>query len=162
MTTKAIETTETTETMTWTPTSATCQQAFVESMRDRLEGGDSGERDAASNLEGVAVRANLGALGDAVHRIVSEHTVVRADADLDPVFWSFLEHVLASLRRLEARQRHLVSAFAAWQPTLPAEQELKTRLLTLAELPEPPALPDSVPGSLRGGLRISEPGGGGS
>lgn len=106
-----------------------CKQELLDAMRPL----------AGENLERDDVQANLGALGQALFRIVHEHAETSSNKILDNVFWTWVEYVdvvLATWRQ----------AFTNWAPTQPAEQALKASLLNT--LPARPPRPTALKGDV--------------
>jgi hypothetical protein len=106
-----------------------CKQELLDAMRPI----------AGENLARADVQANLGALGQALFRIVGEHAETSSDRQRDAVFWAWIEYVDAVL--VTWRQ-----AFSDWAPTQPAEQALKNSLLTT--LPVRPTRPTALRGDV--------------
>jgi hypothetical protein len=108
-----------------------CKQELVEAMRPV----------AGGNLDRAEVQANLGALGQAIFRIVAERAETSSDNSKDAVFWAwigYVDTVLATWRQ----------AFSSWTPTQPAEQALKANLLP-GTLPSRPPRPTALKGDVR-------------
>jgi hypothetical protein len=106
-----------------------CKQEFVNAMRPI----------AGKNVDLAEVQANLGALGQAVFRIVAGHAETSSSNSQDAVFWAWIEYVdtvLATWRQ----------AFGSWAPTQPAEQALKASLLNT--LPARPPRPTGLKGDV--------------
>lgn len=126
------------------PDNAVAATAFVEAMRARLVAQDPA---LGPNVDDPAVRPNLEALGEAVFRIATVHAETVADSASDAQFWAWVAGVQTWVTALAAWQTGVRAAFAAWTPTQPAEQALKTALLAVAVPPAPPA---AAPTALRG------------
>jgi hypothetical protein len=108
-----------------------CKQELVDAMRPI----------AGPDVDRVDVQANLGALGQALFRIVHERAETSSDAQADQLFWNwvlYVDTVVATWRQ----------AFTDWSPTQPAEQALKGGLLP-ATLPARPPRPTALKGAVR-------------
>lgn len=126
------------------PDNGICKTEFVEAMRARLIADDP---KAGDNVDREDVQKNLGALGLAVYRIATVHAETNSDAATDAAFWQWVSDVNAWLSKLSTWQKGVAQAFAAWTPTLPAEQALKTALIAVSDPGSPPA---SAPTALKG------------
>ena len=126
------------------PDNEICKTEFVEAMRARLEAETPG---SGINVDRDDVKPNLAALGLAVYRIATVHADTISDSTTDATFWQWVSDVNAWLSKLSTWQKGVAQAFAAWTPTLPAEQALKTALIAVADPGSPPA---SAPTALKG------------
>lgn len=106
-----------------------CKQELVAAMRPI----------AGKDVDRADVQANLGALGQALFRIVGEHAETSSNEDLDEDFWKWIGYVDAVLATWR-------QAFSDWAPTQPAEQALKNTLLTT--LPVRPTRPTALKGDV--------------
>jgi hypothetical protein len=121
-----------------------CKTEFVEAMRARLIAEDPS---AGANVDTPPIQANFGALGQAIYRIATVHAETASDAASDAAFWQWVSDVNAWLAALSNWQNGVALAFAAWAPTLPAEQALRAALTAVAG---PGVLPAVTPTGLRG------------
>ena len=121
-----------------------CKTELVEAMRARLLA-DGPE--AAAGVDREDVQKNFGALGQAVFRIATVHAATRSDSAADDAFWQWIADTQAWLEALAAWQKGLAEAFDAWQPSLPAEEALRTAVTDLSSPGEPPA---AAPTALEG------------
>ena len=94
--------------------------------------------------------ANFDALGLGVWRIVTVQSQAQSAAAEDPTFWAWIAQVNGWMQAMATWQVGVSAAFAAWLPTLPAEQALKAALILVAAPGAPPAAP---PTSLTGRVR---------
>ena len=117
-----------------------CKTEFVEAMRPI----------AGDNVEVEQVQANLGALGLAVHRIITMHAEAVSDETTDEAFWHWVTEVNDWLAALAAWQQGVAQTFADWSPTQPEEETLKNNLTTV---PSPGSPPSFTPKSLMGKIR---------
>ena len=107
-----------------------CKKELVDAMRPV----------AGGNVDRADVQANLGALGQAVFRIIATYAETSSSNSQDAVFWAWIGYedtILATWRQ----------AFTDWTPTQPAEQALKARLLP-GTLPARPPLPTALKGDV--------------
>lgn len=110
-----------------------CRDAFVEAMRPI----------AKENVDRDDVKANLGALGQAVLTITQNADVISNasnETNLDTIkFWQWIQDVETWLQALSQWQIGVANAFKAWQPTQPADQTLQAIVSNLADPGLPPA-----------------------
>ena len=62
----------------------TCKQAFVETMRARLEAEKPGQ---GASVDDPSVQKNLDALGEAIYQIATVHAETVAESSTDQEFW---------------------------------------------------------------------------
>lgn len=111
---------------------------FIEAMRARLEAQESG---LGANVDDPSVDANLGALGEAVFKIATEHAETLSDATDDNEFWQWVEDVDNWLQNLADWQQGITQAFTSWAAAGAANLSLKTDVTSLTapgSLPSPP------------------------
>lgn len=108
-----------------------CKTEFKEAMRARLEAETPG---SGANVDRPDVDPNFGALGTAVHHILTLDATWDSDAAADPAFWAWVTALAAWVTGVRA-------AVQAWTPVQPAEQALRTAILAL---PAPPPAPTSL------------------
>lgn len=117
---------------------------FIEAMRRRLEEEKPG---LGANVDESGVQKNMGALGEAVFRIVTVHAETVSSTDTDSAFWQWVSDVNAWLAKVAAWQQGIAQAFTSWTPTLTAEQNLRT---AVTALPSPGSPPSTSPVKVQG------------
>ncbi|VFQ46329.1 hypothetical protein [Desulfoluna butyratoxydans] len=118
---------------------------FINAMRARLEREDES---LGKNMDEPAVRENMGALAEAVYRIVTAHTDAVSSSQEDPPFWEWVDQTHRWLQSLAQWQKGVAEAVDQWAAETPANLQLKA---DLAALPQPGELPDP-PTALKGRL----------
>ncbi|SCY82368.1 hypothetical protein [Desulfoluna spongiiphila] len=111
---------------------------FINAMRARLEREDE---NLGKNMDDPAVRKNMGALAEAVYRIVTAHTDAVSSPIEDPEFWEWMDQTNRWLQTLAQWQKGVAQALDRWAAATPADLQLKADLAALTqpeELPEPP------------------------
>ncbi len=111
---------------------------FVEAMRARLEDQEAG---LGANVDDPSVSANLGALGEAVFKIATEHAETLSDATGDSEFWQWVLDVDNWLHDLADWQQGVNQAFTDWAAAGAANIALQTAITSLSapgSLPTPP------------------------
>jgi hypothetical protein len=129
------------------PDKTTCATELREAMRARLNALDP---PAGANVDSVEVRPNFDALGQAIHQILTADAETISAAAQDATFWTFLSDLRGEVEQLRAFDAGLKSAFAAWDPALPASGA--TLKATIAGLAVPTTTP-TAPASLKGKLQ---------
>lgn len=120
---------------------------FIEAMRDRLEAEEPG---LGANVDKPSVQENLGALGQAVYRIITVHAETESNSSTDEDFWQWVADVNTWLSKLENWQKGVAQAFADWTPTNLNDQALKDAITTL---PSPGSSPGLTSGILKGKIK---------
>lgn len=120
-----------------------CKMEFVEAMRARLAIDDPA---LAATVDKPGAQKNLGAMGQAVFRIATEHAQTVSDPATDAAFWAWLLAVNSWLVGAAKWQQDVRAAFNSYAPATPAEQALRNAVLG-ATLPGNPPVP---PAALRG------------
>lgn len=129
------------------PDNTTCAAELREAMRARL---DALTPPAGKNVDSDEVRPNFDALGQAIHRILTVDAETISGADQDVTFWKFLTDLRDEVEQLRAFDAGLKTAFAAWDPALPASgTTLKAAIAGLAVPTATPAAPAGLKGALR-------------
>ncbi|WP_306316877.1 MULTISPECIES: hypothetical protein [unclassified Streptomyces] len=129
------------------PDETICAGELREAMRARL---DALTPPAGKNVDSDDVRPNFDALGRAVHRILTVDAETVSAADQDATFWRFLTELRDEVEQLRTFDAGLKTAFAAWDPALPASgATLKAAIAGLAVPTTTPAAPASLKGELR-------------
>jgi len=118
---------------------------FINAMRARLEQED---KTLGKNMDDPAVQKNMGALAEAVYRIVTAHTDAVSTPQLDPEFWQWMEQVNHWLKELSEWQKGVAEAMDRWAATTQENLLLKSELAGLKAPGELPAPPTSLKGRL--------------
>lgn len=130
------------------------KQAFVKAMKERLETlDDQASKDIALqaiNEKKGEVQKNLGALGQAVYSILTDHAETTSSLSNDSDFWQWIQLVNAWLKDLSTWQEGVEKSFRDWQPGSEEGKDLKNKLLKLNSPKQPP---NSPPKSLRGKIQ---------
>ncbi len=121
-----------------------CQTEFVEAMRERLENQETG---LGANVDKPEVKDNLGALGQAVFKILTTHAETLSNSSTDNSFWQWVSAVNTWLGKLETWQKGVHQAFDDWAPTQAAEINLRAALIAVVQPGDAPAAP---PTSMKG------------
>ncbi|MEU4713976.1 hypothetical protein AB0F73_10050 [Micromonospora purpureochromogenes] len=133
--------------MTLGPDKTICATELREAMRSQL---DTLNPPLGSNVDDPRVKPNFDALGDGVWRILTVDAETISSAAQDPMFWAFITNLRTEIEQLRAFDAGLKTAFAAWDPTLPASgTALKTALAALAVPGSTPAAPTRLDGRVR-------------
>jgi hypothetical protein len=133
--------------MTLGPDKTTCATELREAMRAQL---NTLIPPLGSNVDNPQVKPNFDALGDGVWRILTLDAETISAAAQDPVFWAFIANLRTEIEQLRAFDAGLKTAFAAWDPTLPASgTTLKAALATLAVPGSTPAAPARLNGKVQ-------------
>jgi len=112
---------------------------FINAMRARLERED---KKLGKNMDDDAVKKNMGALAEAVYRIVTVHTDAVSSPQEDPEFWEWMDQTNRWLQELGQWQKGVAQAMDQWAAATPADLQLKAKLAALTQpgnLPEPPS-----------------------
>lgn len=129
------------------PDKTTCATELREAMRAHLNTLDP---PAGANVDKPEVKPNFDALGDGVYRILTADAETISAAAQDSAFWTFLGDLRTEVEQLRAFDANLKSAFAAWDPTLPASgATLKSTIAGLVVPGTTPATPASLEGKLQ-------------
>lgn len=129
------------------PDKTICATELREAMRARLNALDP---PAGANVDSDQVRPNYDALGQAVYQILTADAETVSAAAQDPSFWTYLSDLRTEVEQLRTFDAGLKTAFAAWDPTLPASgTALKTAIAALAVPTATPAAPASLKGKLQ-------------
>jgi hypothetical protein len=121
-----------------------CTSEFIEAMRAKLEAEEPG---SGKDMDNPDVQKNFVPFGQAVYRIATVRADLASDATADAVFWQWVSDVNTWLKGLSAWQKGVAQAFSAWSPTLPAEVNLRSALIAVAQPGPPPAV---APSGLKG------------
>jgi len=133
--------------MTLGPDKATCATELREAMRTQLNTLDPPQ---GSNVDNEKVKPNFDALGDGVWRILTVDAETFSTTTQDSVFWAFIATLRTEIEQLRAFDAGLKTAFAAWDPTLPASgTTLKTAIAALTVPTSTPAAPTGLTGRIR-------------
>ncbi|SBT43183.1 hypothetical protein [Micromonospora auratinigra] len=133
--------------MTLGPDKTTCATELREAMRAQL---DTMDPPQGGNVDNPQVKPNFDALGDGVWRILTQDAETISAAAQDPTFWAFLAALRTEVEQLRAFDAGLRTAFAAWDPTLPASgATLKAAIAALTVPASTPAAPTSLNGRIR-------------
>lgn len=124
-----------------------CKQQFIAAVKDQIvqdllaanPGDPDAEQKATEKTQTPSIQNSFTPMADAVYRIVAVSARVNSDAAADAAFWQWVASVNAWLAALANWQSGAAQAFAAWAPTLPAEQNLKNALTGLTQPGPPPA-----------------------
>jgi hypothetical protein len=129
------------------PDKTTCATELREAMRAHL---DTLDPPAGANVDDPRVKPNFDALGSGVYQILVSDAETISAAAQDSTFWLFLDTLRAEVEQLRAFDAGLKTAFAAWDPTVPASgTTLKGVVAALAVPGSTPATPSSMRGKLR-------------
>ncbi|OKY74266.1 MAG: hypothetical protein BM485_14685 [Desulfobulbaceae bacterium DB1] len=128
------------------PNKNTAKQEFVEAMRARLEAQEAG---LGANVDEPSVNDNLGALGEAVYRILTVHAETLSNDGTDHAFWQWVEDVDTWLGRMASWQLGVNQAFSNWAAAGAADLQLKTAITGLQGPGTPPAPPAQLKGKLK-------------
>lgn len=125
----------------------TCATELREAMRARL---DTLDPPAGANVDSDQVRPNFDALGEAVFRILTVDAETFSAAAQDSAFWQFIGNLRDEVEALRVFDAGLKTAFAAWDPLVPATgTALKTAISNLTVPGPTPTAPASLKGKLR-------------
>jgi hypothetical protein len=129
------------------PDKTTCATELREAMRAQL---DTLDPPLGGNVDQPQVRPNFDALGDGVWRILTLDAETISTAAQDPVFWTFVATLRTEVEQLRGFDAGLKTAFAAWDPALPASGvALKAAVAALGVPGSTPAAPTGVNGKIR-------------
>jgi hypothetical protein len=124
-----------------------CATELREAMRTRL---DAMDPPAGSNVDSDQVRPNFDALGEAVFKILTVDAETISAAAQDSTFWDFLSALRGEVEQLRTFDAGLKTAFAAWDPAVPASGvTLKNAIALLTVATTTPAAPASLKGKVR-------------
>jgi hypothetical protein len=123
-----------------------CKDVYVETMRARLESDEPG---LGAAVDKPGAQKNLGAYGEALYRIATEHAETFSDPDADADFWTWIAAVEAWLADMAAWQQGMAAAFNNWDAHGAADQQLKTAITSLSNPASPPPAPASLQGKIR-------------
>lgn len=133
--------------MTLGPDRTKCATQLSEAMRAEL---DKRNPPAGSNVELEEVKANFGALGDGVWRILTLDAETTSASAQDSTFWSFVSTLRGEVEALRAFDAGLKAAVALWDPATPASgTALKAAIAALTVPPSTPAAPATLTGKIR-------------
>jgi hypothetical protein len=129
------------------PDKTTCATELREAMRTQL---DTLDPPAGANVDDPKVRPNFDALGDGVYKILTADAETITAAAQDSQFWTFLGNLRTEVEQLRAFDAGLKTAFAAWDPSVPASgTTLKNAIAALVVPGSTPATPVSLKGKLQ-------------
>ena len=124
---------------------AVCKKEFVEAMRARLAIDDPA---LAATVDKPGAQKNLGAMGQAVFKIATEHAQTMSEPATDAVFWAWIQAVNAWLTGAAKWQQDVRAAFNSFAPATPAEQSLRNAVLAATLPGNPPAPPTALRGKI--------------
>lgn len=122
-----------------------CKNEFVEAMRARLAIDDPA---LAATVDKPGAQKNLGAMGQAVFKIATEHAQTVSEPTTDAAFWAWVQAVNVWLAGAARWQQDVRAAFNAYAPATPAEQSLRNAILGAALPGNPPAPPTALRGKI--------------
>lgn len=133
--------------MTLGPDKTVCATDLREAMRAAL---DAKTPPLGSNVDLPDVRANFDALGDGVYKILTVHAETASAAAQDPAFWAWVTSLRTEVEALRAFEAGVKTAFAAWDPTVPASgTTLKGAIAALTVPGSTAAAPASLKGKVQ-------------
>ena len=133
--------------MTLGPDKTTCATELREAMRSQLNTLDPPQ---GANVDNEKVKPNFDALGDGVWRILTLDAETFSTTTQDSVFWAFIAALRGEVEQLRAFDAGLKTAFAAWDPTVPASgTTLRGAIAALTVPTTTPAAPTTLIGKVR-------------
>jgi hypothetical protein len=108
---------------------------FIEAMRARLEAEQSGW---GKNVDQPSVADNLGALGEAVFKILTIHAETISNSSKETIFWQWVSEINAWLSSVRKWQKGIAGAFQNWAPVSTEGKNLKNAINAISDPGDPP------------------------
>jgi regulator of protease activity HflC (stomatin/prohibitin superfamily) len=126
------------------PDKTICRDEYIEAMRQRLIAEDPA---LAENLENEGVKANFGALAEALFQVLTARAETLSTAAADPAFWQWVASMIVWAQAMTAWQAGVRQAFQNWAAAGP-NVAFKNAVLALSSPGAPPAAPASLKGKI--------------